>query len=270
MDQLFSLNDIPPRFLLREVPPPNMSVPQQDVENLYRLHYAAGLDKFFETTWYSSRGPAHLRQDTLLLDFVAQCEEQFRNPDADQMQGLPSLEARLVWQLAIMPRSTSNYDPLAVDLLPRIDIIENLLTGHHLPYDRVPPAPTHAQQADAVKYNEVYFWHQLGSLTSYRDDGEEPLTIQAINDALDTMRSILGVMENRDVLYSIAILRYIGGRMDGFDPRQQLPASDDSNDNMTKLEVARRHVEFEDQKGTTQVIQRICGMAMRSSILQKQ
>ena len=270
MEQLFSLNDIPPRFLLREAPRPNMSVPQQDVENFLRFHFAPGLDKFFETTWYSSRGTAHLRQDPLLLDFVAQCEEQFRTPDANQMQGLQSLEARLVWQLAIMPRSSSNLDQLILDLLPRIDIVENLLTGHHLPHDRVPSAPTQAQQNDAVKYNEVYFWHQLGSFTSYRDDGEEPLTIQAINDALGTTRSILGVMENRDVLYSLAMLRYIGGRMDGFDPRQQLPVSNGSDDDITKLEVARHHVEVEGLKGTTQVIQRICDMAMRSCILHKQ
>ena len=79
------------------------------------------------------------------------------------------------------------------------------------------------------------------------------------------------MLENRDVLYSLAVARHIGGRLVEFHPpRPVISQTDDPNDDVKKLAVAQLFISQEDQKGTTQVIQRVCSMAMRSWILQRQ
>lgn len=279
MDQLFSLNDVPPRYHEREEPPQDSIPPLQEVGDFYRLHFAYGLDRLFETSWYSQQGSAHLLQDPRLLDFVAQCMEQMkaRTDDAATNQALQSLEARLVWQLALMPRSAQSamgarIDQHTSDVLPRIRTVEHLLTGQFLSPDQAPPQPPQASeyQNNHAKYNELNFWYHLGRFASIRDDNSDPNGLREINDALGAMRGILGMMENRDVLYSLAIARHIGGRLPDFHPGQPIQApSNDPGDDVNKLKIAYQFVEAEDQKGTTQVIQRVCGMAIRSWTLQK-
>lgn len=46
-------------------------------------------------------------------------------------------------------------------------------------------------------------------------------------------------------------------------------STNDSNNEINKLKVAHHFVESEDQRGTNQVYQRICGMALRGWALQK-
>lgn len=55
-------------------------------------------------------------------------------------------------------------------------------------------------------------------LTLYSDDRTGPMVLPEINEALASMRAILAMLESRDVLYSIAIARHIGGRMPDFHP----------------------------------------------------
>ena len=282
MEHLFSLNDVPPRYQLREAPPPNSTYNQKEIDDFYRLHYAHGLDKLFETQWYSSRGLSHIQHDPTLLDFVTQCVEQFKDRAEDMAaaQAIQSLEARLVWQFALMPRNASlsngatgvHTDQLTTDVLPRIDTVEHLITGQFLPQNRAPPPPPAAEhQSQHTKYNEQSFWAQLGCFTSIRDDGTDPSSLGYIDQTLMSMRGLLGMMENRDVLYSLAVARHIGGRMPEFNPHRQVTStSNDSNDEMNKLAIAQKFVTEEDQRGLTQPIQRICGMAIRSWILQKQ
>lgn len=283
MEQLFSLNDVPPRYEAREAPPPNSIPPQKEVDDFYRFHYASGLDKVLETRWYSTRGLAALKEDSSLLDFVWQCMEQMRSrtDDSESIKACQSLEARLVWQLATMPRSASfSYDangrvadPLTHEVLLRIDVIEHLLTGQFLLKERM-PRPQHREsdyQGDRALYELHRFWHQLGRCTSIRDDASDPQGALQISEALGMMRGDLGMIESRDVLYSLAIARHIGGRLLDFNPPNHVvPQTNDMEDDVKKLQVAQQFIEMEDQKGTTQVIQRICGMAIRSWILQKQ
>lgn len=277
IDQLFALNEVPPRFQMRDQPPPNSIPSMRDVEDFYRLHYAQGLDRLFETPWYSQRGWHHLQQDPPLLDFVSQCAEQMkgRSDDAASVHALQSLEARLVWQLALMPRFAYRAgkfsDQITLDALPRIETVERLLTGQYVSQTQVPPPPAAEHQNDHAKYNERNFWHSLGKLASIRDDNSDPNSTHQINDCLSVMRGILGMMENRDVLYSLAVARHIGGRMPDFHPQRPIVAvTNDANDDVNKFKVAHQFVESEDQRGTTQVIQRVCGMAMRGWVLQKQ
>jgi hypothetical protein len=123
-------------------------------------------------------------------------------------------------------------------------------------------------QAANQKFNERGFWHSLGRLVSLRDD--TPSVQKDIDDTLLALRNNLAMLENRDVIYSLAIGRHIGGRMPDFQPpRQVVPTTNDPNDPGVKLRVAHQFVETEDAKGTNQVIQRVCSMAIRGWILQK-
>lgn len=277
MSQLFALNDVQPQWQKREAPPPDLSL--SEIEQFYRFHYAQGLDKLFETTWYTMHGWAHAQQDIALLDFLGQCSERMRlnTDDAATLQATTSLEARLVWQLSIMPRSAQSSNqaygaisnPLLSDLLPRIDTVENILTGQFLPMVQIPSPPSAEHQNDARKHNEMHFWHQLGRIASIHDDSPDPAATRDINDALAAMRGVLGLMENRDVLYSIAIARHLGGRLDVYDPLTPLTRTGNVEAEVDKLETARAFIALEGEKGMTQVIQRVCGMAMRSAVLQR-
>ncbi|KAK0783262.1 hypothetical protein LTR75_014175 [Friedmanniomyces endolithicus] len=271
IDDLFSLDDVPPRYDKREVPPPLSPAVQQEITDFYNYHYAPGLDALFETTWYTTHGLAQLHTNPELQDFVAQCTHQFKASTDNPLLAnqIRSLEARLVWHLAALPR----LSPPVPDLLARLDILENLLTGHFLDPARIPAPPT--QNMDDEQYNQHLFWHHLALFTAARDDQRHDPSSSAahhhhgIDASLAEMRRILQMLENRDVLYSIAVGRHFGGRMPGFHPsRQIMTSTPDGSDEVGKLRVAVRFVQQEDGKGTTQVVQRVCGMALRAWGLQ--
>ncbi|KAK5134965.1 hypothetical protein LTR08_005917 [Meristemomyces frigidus] len=267
MDDLFSLDDVSPQYQKREAPAPISPATQREIADFYTFHFAPGLDRVLETDYYTVHGLSHLQLDAALEDFVSQCLDQFRvrPDDAKASSQIRSLEARLVWHLAVMPRSSSSH----LDLVARIDTLEALLTGQFIDASSVPSFPQHT--TEQPKYNEQAFWHNLGRFVSIHDERPDPSATKQVNDVLGAMRGILGMLENRDVLYSMAVARHIGGRMPEFHPHRHLVAStNDPNDELNKLKVAHQFVESENQRGTTEVIQRFCGMALRSWALQKQ
>lgn len=275
MDDLFALSGVPPQFDRRERPMSLSEDQQREIADFYMFHYAPGLDRMLETDWYTKHGLGYLKATPAIHDFTLQCTEQFRSradePHIDSQ--LRSLEARLVWQLASLPRANLTANP---DLCTRVDTLEHLLTGQFLDATRVPISPKPG--IDAQKYNEQLFWHTLGRFVSAHDDrppgataDNNPDALKSITDSLAAMRGILGMLESRDVLYSIAIGRHVGGRMADFHPARPLIATtNDPADEVNKLKVAQAFVEAEGQKGTTQVIQRVCGMALRGWVLLKE
>lgn len=260
------------------------STTQEQIGGFFKFNYAQGLDRLFETTWYSSRGPAYLNYHPVLQDYITQVIEQMSAKDDVDTNAIMSLEARLVWQLAILPRHAATYvnndpagDPPLAELLPRVDTLECLMTGQFLDPNKVSPPPqaqtpsTPARDPSTAnqKYNEQNFWHHLSKFVSFQDD--HPSGVQGVNESLGVLRNILAMLENRDVLYSIAVARHIGGRLPSFDPQRHLSAStNDAADDVNKLKVAHQFVENEEQRGTSQVIQRVCSMSIRSWKLQKQ
>lgn len=256
--------------------------PEVDAElgSFYDSQYAHALDKLFETTWYTSRGFTALTEDHKLREFAVQCMEEMRAKPGYVGQTAPtpalaSLEARLVWSLAMMPRTQHMYNThdtssnsLTLELLPRLETVENLLTGRYLDPSRIPAPPTAVLENTVEanhKSNQQAFWHHLGRFTSLQDDQGDIQTLDAVATELTNMRMILHVLENRDVLYSIAVARHIGARMPEWSPQNpQLPLSSDPNDDANKLHVAHGFVQTEDQRGTNQVIQRICSMSLRA------
>jgi hypothetical protein len=293
INDLFSLNDIAAAYVEREAPLAGVILDQREINDYYRLQYASALDSFFETTWYTSHGPARLQATPSLLDFVSQCIEKMKSPAKDK--SIPSLEARLVWQFAIMPRTVSPTFVTAIDsavqeLLPRIDVAEHLLTGQFLAADRVPPASLLAPslvgfpdltipctnpdpiQIAQLKDQEFNFWHQLGRFVSVRDDDSSNASaVQSVYTTLQTLRTLLSRKESRDVLYSIAVLRHIGGRLPNYHPRRPLSVStNDPSDFPGQVSVAQFFLEREERTASTWVAMRVAGMALRGVLLQKQ
>ena len=81
------------------------------------------------------------------------------------------------------------------------------------------------------------------------------------------MRNILSLLENRDVLYSVAVLRHYGGRMqDAFPEKERVlaPSSQDPEDPLNKLSVALGFLATEEMHGTTIAVQRIAAMSRRA------
>jgi hypothetical protein len=256
-----------------------------ELEDFYNFKYAHALDKLFETSWYTTVGFATLTADHKLHEFAVQCMEEMRAKPGPYGQTAPvtaqaSLEARLVWSLAAMPRvhhlhntNSTSSNSLTRELLPRLDTVEHLLTGRYLDVARVPPPAASVVEMSAeqdLKSAQQAFWYHLGRFTSLRDDQGDVQTLEDVSRELANMRVILNMLENRDVLYSIAVARHIGGRMPDWSPQTpHLPLSNDPNDDVNKLHVAHGFVQTEDQRGSSQVIQRICSMSLRSWSLQQ-
>jgi len=278
IDEIFLHDHVPPNVYPPLEENPHFS--EQDLvetKAMYKQQYAPGLDSFFETTWYSMQGEYHIQADPTISQFLRYCVDRFKNPPQQQeeYETLPSLEARLVWLLATIPRfaPTNTADEQLMELLPRISTIEHLLTGTFLPESEVPPSPTQAiPPPDSLAYPTllcVSFWHYLGTFTSINDSTTSSSSISAqltaISQALSSMRAILSMLENRDVLYSMAIARHYGGRAAEYRPDDVLiPSSQDPEDPFQKLLVAMRFLTGQESAGTTQIVQRFCGMARRS------
>jgi len=284
-DELFSLNDISPDHVERETSLDGRTTDLQAVRRYYNTHYANSLDDFFDTTWYTQHGFAQLQQDSSLLDYIVHCESVMKNTAHRNQKALQSMEARLVWMCAVMPRSVSDgignapSHLSAQEILPRVDTIEKLLSGEFLDADQVPPSPPlQASEKAAIpaglgvatKQSIPAFWHYLAIFTSLRDDTPDSGVLKQIADNLQTLRFLLNSIESRDVIYSICILRHVGGRMIGYHPNRHLVATtNDPADNVSKLKAAAEFLEQQETTASNQVISRICGMARRSSTLQK-
>ena len=177
----------------------------------------------------------------------------------------------------------------------RLEIIEALLTGEYLspePVNDDPAVLLHSDGTtsrtngtvfdDQLRNRQASFWHLIHAFLTLRDD--EASSAKEIDDAIISARNVLDSKENRDVIYSIVIIRHIGQRMaeqQQVKKEQQADESsgntnngaatadtgdhalnNDEQDARTKLHVAKTFIEEEaKEKGTNQVVMRICGMA---------
>ena len=156
------------------------------------------------------------------------------------------------------------------DASKRVKVFETLVTNQYLdtePLSNPTPSTRNGSVLDEqLKQREREFWHLIGKFLTLHDD--EASSAKEIDDTLTTCRHLLDTREQRDVIYSIAIARHVGQRMAeslgaGSEPMKK--EMEDENDARTKLFVAKRFIQGQaGGKGTTQVVQRVCGMAMRS------
>jgi hypothetical protein len=105
-------------------------------------------------------------------------------------------------------------------------------------------------------------WYTLAHFVCLRDD--DPSSAKDIDATLAALRNLLDGRENRDILYSIAVVRAIGRRVSEYTERDT-PLYFDESDNKSKLAVAKKFITDEASGSTTtNVIRRLCELAARS------
>ncbi|KAI9653641.1 MAG: hypothetical protein M1821_006988 [Bathelium mastoideum] len=285
VDDLFALHDItpsnpPPRT---EQLPPDL---REEVKTIYAREYAPGLDRLFETTWYTTTGLMRITHYPQLCEEVDHVLSEMRRVQSEDHEGqrrLESLETKMIWNLACMcrlappagfsptPRDPEDQTKLA-EVQLRLGIVEGLLCSTNPParttngtIDFRTPTAYPEPKTNQIVYFSREFWRCLGLFVSLPPKDPSPSTVRNAEQALGTLRGILQMLENRDVLYSIAIARHYGSRLPEFPNQGPQAWNNDDSDVRTKVAVAKRFCEDEaGGKGTTQVVQRICGMAVRS------
>jgi hypothetical protein len=214
--------------------------------------------------------------DKSLIDQFAGLLQQFaKTPQHDpkEIAYTSSVEARVVWALANMVRTTaadlngikgggglvpSVDDPLEAN--HRLTVFEALLTGQVATVNSLTqPVPG---STDHHRLRELEFWFTLGNFVCL--PYEETSSAKEIDDTLSALRNLLDGRENRDVLYSIAVVRAIGHRVSEY-TESDTPLHFDESDNKSKLLVAKKFVVDEGSgAGTTNVIRRLCELSARS------
>ena len=195
-----------------------------------------------------------------------------------------SLEATVIWammgmcrKVARAPTSESGeVDELDVkegvyDAAKRLQAFEALVTGEYLEAESMPQKSESESNGTALdnqlKARERSFWNFVNTYLTLHDD--EASSAKEIDDALTDCRGVLDSRENRDVIYSIMIARHVGARMAEFPNNMQQAESNDEAEDRNKLVVAKGFIENQGIHGTNQVVQRLCGMAVRSWALKR-
>jgi hypothetical protein len=272
IEQLLAIGGpAPPRATADVTSSPQMI---DEIKHLYYSIYAPGLENFLESKWFSVKGLArllerkpHLEQFAALLQQFAKASTQ----DPREIAYTSATEGRVVWTLATMVRSPAdvnagreykavppNDDP--VEAGNRLSIFETLLTGRVAAQNTLTqPIPG---STDHHRLRELEFWYTLGNFVTLQY--EDANAAKEVDDTLAALRNLLDGRENRDVLYSIAVVRGLGQRVSEYTDNDQ-PLHLDESDNKSKLLVAKKFVSDEAAgAGTTNVIRRLCDLAARS------
>ena len=283
VDELLALRGVPPPSTAG-VPKPIPTTTYDEIKSVYSNAYGPALDKFFETRWFQLRGLNHLLNDSHLCEQFAALIQRFAIETSHGQYfaataATHSLEATVIWgmmalcrQVAHTPNPTNgqvNYLEVndgVHDAAKRFEIFEKLILGQYLETKPEPEPETTRNGTvfdEQLKARERDFWRHLHTFLTIHDD--EASSAKEIDDTLASCRLLLDSKENRDVLYSIVIARHLGQRVSEFPNNLQQPASNEENEEKAKLYVAKSFIESEaGGKGTNQVIQRVCGMAVRS------
>lgn len=252
-----------------------------EVVKVYHEMYAPGLHSFFESNWFyfSENGKMSFPRYEKLVGHMAvflKVLEGVKVNDHAQMTYSGALELRLVWELARMAASAApdNADNRMRGTLPpendpvevkhRFRVVEALLGGETVPWNPLGPP---VQDANPHRTREFDFWYQLGEFVRRPAGGQGGAVGQddkAGEDALSRLRWLLDGRENRDVLYSIAVLRHYAHRFDmsqALQAKYHLPEEDPRN----KVVVASKFISAQAHVtgGTTNVVRRICDIASR-------
>lgn len=290
VDELIALGGpIPPT---NGPPPPKDAV--DEASKLYFEVYGPGLTSFFENTWYAfSQSDANavpvpdvLVANQALVKLFAtflQSINTITTTDPRDMVAAGHLESCLVWALAnlpiTIPPSELSHRPLdqlpadddATEARARVVAVTALLSNATLWKNPLtaPPPPADKAAADSMlkrRSDEFHFWYCLGQYLL--ETNSLPDRVDSRVHFLGEMRSVLDGRENRDVLYSMAVLREFSGQLDPAMAEQTAPTHLDAGDVHSKLAVAVRFIREESQGtgGTTNVVRRISELAYRAFV----
>ncbi|OJD38643.1 c6 finger domain protein [Diplodia corticola] len=276
VDELFALQGVQPHA---QPPTPGPIPPNvvEEIKMLFTRDYAISMDRCIETTWYTTKGLNRLLNDPATMDLFAFFVSQIRvTQDYEMQRRTTSLEAKLIWKLLCLPRQptgfisngangTSEHETnlLQKEAALRVEVLEALLSYQVLPFNPLAEL-IYDPQVPHLKQYEVDFWRHLGTFVTFRDVDEE--SNRNIDATLSACRNILGMIECRDVIYSMMIARHYSGRFQDLpDNVSQQPYPPDQEDDRSKMVVAKKFLEDESQgRGMSQVIFRLAGMAIRS------
>jgi len=260
-----------------EPPTPQLTAPitppQYDrLRYLYLNEYALGLGALLETRWYTHNGlECLLANANHCSAFVGMLKlfEDTKSDNYDQMRLLPLTESRMIWRLMCMPRAQAwalIHEPIMDEVIRRLDVFESLLTGkaYTSPSNQMAIQP----QYGTPEYRRQTYWRELSTFVANTKTSGQAVEGTSALEALNRMRQLLDGMENRDVLYSLAVVRHYGPKTKG-EVNQERGGVEVggqlSEEEKATFAVAKKYVEDEAAgKGTSQVMQRVCGMAVRS------
>lgn len=144
-----------------------------------------------------------------------------------------------------------------VDAVQRFDVLEHLVSS---PSAAGPPTETGSASAEPTEGGPDDFWALARRFARLPD--RESST--ARREVLRSMRMVLENRENRDIVYSMAVVRQLRSSAVNFPADLPEPSGDDEHDPATQLFVAKTFLERETTMGAHRVFQRLCGMVVRS------
>jgi hypothetical protein len=268
-------------------PPPSAEV-LDEITKLYREVYVPGLTLFFETRWYGSEKnrataddpAAVLRNNQSLTSLFASFLHTISNiksTNPADMVHSGQLEISVIWSLARLPLAANVAQPQrypesfpaeddAWEARERVQVFEALITGETLARNPLSPPP--AGNIHPLRRNELEFWYQLAKYLLQDHASPSPADASTRERCLGVMRSLLDGRENRDVLYSIAVLREYTAYWDAGSNEQSVPSRLEESDLRSKLAVATRFIRDESTTagGTTNVVRRFAELAYRAFV----
>ncbi|KXJ91642.1 hypothetical protein Micbo1qcDRAFT_194715 [Microdochium bolleyi] len=248
-----------------------------ECRDLYEQVYAPGLESFFEAKWYIlAPGYDALATDSAVNEVMIGFLNTVRNLDPHDTAGMQysaSLEFRVVWDLARLVSRVDTKAHPGPDLPPiddaheiknRVAVLEALLSGDFLDHNPLSMPPS---DGDYHRIREYRFWYFLGEFLRFKKP-ETPNMAAQKTQTLSMLRELLDGRENRDVIYSLVVIRDLAPRFPP-DFENNLPPHLDESDPKSKLAVARKFIQDESQVagGTTNVVRRIAELGVRAFIL---
>lgn len=260
-------------------PPENQMMPTpQSVEELTKLYYeiyVPGLCQFFETQWFKFRTEGHnpvsiFLHDKPLISLLGNFLVSLHTVNADPQHTAycSHLETRAVWAMAKLVYkvpdgvNSRREDPLpddnASEARNRVFVVETLLNGEYLASNPLVPPP--ARASDVQRYKEFEFWYLLAESLLQRKITD----LLAQQQILEKLRNLLDGRENRDLLYSLVVIRHFGPDLKS--ALGDMPDHLDERDPKNRLHVACQFLRAEAQPtgGTTNVIRQMAWIGSRA------
>ncbi|RWA06805.1 hypothetical protein EKO27_g8311 [Xylaria grammica] len=250
-----------------------------EVQDLYEQVYAPGLEKFFETDWYlKSYGSNALVSNSRVQEVLAAFLKSLTATSTQDVAGMAfsaNLEFRVVWELATLVYAIE-YEVNMSHGLPatddgnearnRVAIFETLLSGEFLDHNPLRPPVENPDNSIYHRNRELRFWYNLAEFLLIRDQPNMDATPRR-DLILSQLRELLDGRENRDVLYSLTVIRAFTHKFPS-DFESTLPPHLDESDPKSKLAVARKFIQDEARVtgGTTNVVRRFSELGVRAFI----
>ena len=246
-----------------------------EITKVYHEMYAGGLSAFFETNWFyfTENGKMAFPKDTRMINAMSSFLKAMEmSATIGKAEGayLDNFETRVVWELACSVSSVSQQfrasskghlpawsDPF--EAKQRVQVVESLLGGELLASNPLTPP---FQDNDPHRVRQFDFWYALGELLRQRDDHDGADAVKIREDCLARMRSLLDGRENRDVLYSIAVVREMTPKFESVD-NSTIPQHYHETEPRNRFIVASRFITAETQAGggSTNVTRKLCRIA---------